>query len=252
MTIALGATGVGVIVLDIEGTTTPIAFVYDVLFPFARAHLREFLQNPDNAGALREPLRLLHEEWLVDPDRTSVPDPDGTSVPDPVRTSVPDPAAAYVEWLMDRDRKSPGLKLLQGRIWEGGYRAGVLKGEVFADVPPALQRWRNAGLEVAIYSSGSELAQQLIFGSTVHGDLTRFISRFFDTAVGAKGEPGSYRRIASDLGRAPDRLLFISDVASELDAAATAGCEVILCLRPGNRPQPAHSYPTISSFDEIV
>ena len=109
-------------------------------------------------------------------------------------------AASYVEWLMDRDRKSPALKLLQGRIWEGGYRAGVLRGEVFADVPPALERWHDAGLDVAIYSSGSELAQRLIFGSTVQGDLTRLIVRFFDTAVGAKGAPESYRRIAAELG----------------------------------------------------
>ena len=159
--------------------------------------------------------------------------------------------ASYVESLMDRDRKSPGLKLLQGLIWEDGYRAGVLKGEVFADVPPALQRWRDAGVDVAIYSSGSELAQQLIFGSTADGDLTRFISRFFDTAVGAKNAPASYRRIAAELGRAPHRLLFISDVTSELDAAAAAGCAVALCVRPGNRPQPDHAYPTISSFDEI-
>ena len=141
---------------------------------------------------------------------------------------------------MDRDRKSPGLKLLQGRIWEGGYRAGILKGEVFADVPPALERWRDAGLDVAIYSSGSELAQRLIFGSTADGDLTRFFSRFFDTAVGAKDAPASYRRIAAELGRATDRIVFISDVTTELDAAGSAGCGVILCVRPGNRPQPDH------------
>jgi enolase-phosphatase E1 len=255
--IALAGKGVEAIVLDIEGTTTPIAFVYDVLFPFARAHLREFLQNPMNADAVREPLQRLHEEWLVDPDR-------GTAVPDGGRTSGDGSelaggdggqlewAASYVEWLMDRDRKSPALKLLQGLIWEGGYRAGALKGEVFADVPPALQRWRGAGLEVAIYSSGSELAQRLIFGNTAYGDLTRFISRFFDTAVGAKGEPASYRRIAADLGRAPDRLVFISDVTAELDAAVSAGCEVILCVRPGNRSQPEHAYTEISSFEEIT
>jgi enolase-phosphatase E1 len=160
-------------------------------------------------------------------------------------------AAAYVESLMDRDRKSPALKQLQGRIWEGGYRAGVLQGEVFADVPPALERWHDAGLDVAIYSSGSELAQRLIFGSTVHGDLTRVIARFFDTAVGAKGAPESYRRIAAELGRAPDRLLFISDVTTELDAAASAGCRVILCVRPGNRPQPDHAYTVISSFEDL-
>ena len=264
MNIALGGKGVEAIVLDIEGTTTPIAFVYDVLFPFARAHLREFLQNPMHADALREPLRRLHKEWLADPEfATSVPGVESTSVPDGERTARDggrlgdrdggqlEWAESYVEWLMDRDRKSPGLKLLQGLIWEGGYRAGALKGEVFVDVPPALQRWRGVGREVAIYSSGSELAQRLIFGNTAHGDLTRFISRFFDTAVGAKGEPGSYRRIAADLGRAPDRLMFISDVTSELDAAASAGCRVILCVRPGNRSQPDHAYTEISSFEEI-
>ena len=244
---ALGAkgttTGIEAIVLDIEGTTTPIAFVYDVLFPFARAHLREFLQNPMNAAQLREPLQRLHEELLVDADH------DADHGPARAWDGGGGAAASYVEALMDRDRKSPGLKLLQGLIWEDGYRAGVLKGEVFADVPPALQRWRDAGLDVAIYSSGSELAQQLIFGSTADGDLTRFISRFFDTAVGAKGAPASYRRIAAELGRAPDRLLFISDVTSELDAAVAAGCAVILCLRPGNRPQPDHAYKEISSFE---
>jgi enolase-phosphatase E1 len=248
-------TGVEAIVLDIEGTTTPIAFVYDVLFPFARRHLREFLQNPANAEALRDPLRRLHEEWIVDSDHGPLEgDPDhgppegGHYVQHEQQVEW---AASYVEWLMDRDRKSPGLKLLQGRIWEDGYRAGALKGEVFADVPPALERWRDAGLDVAIYSSGSELAQRLIFGSTIHGDLTRFIVRFFDTAVGAKGAPASYRRIAAELGRAADRLVFISDVTVELDAAASAGCEVILCVRPGNRPQPDCVYTEVSSFEEI-
>ena len=236
------------IVLDIEGTTTPIAFVYDVLFPFARLHLREFLQNPMNADALREPLQRLYEEWLVDPEARSAGDGGRLAVGD---GGALEWAASYVGWLMDRDRKSPGLKLLQGRIWEGGYRAGVLKGEVFSDVPPALQRWRDARLDVAIYSSGSELAQRLIFGCTAYGDLTPFISRFFDTAVGAKGAPASYRRIAAELGRTPDRLVFISDVTAELDAAGSAGWAAILCVRPGNRPQPDHSYTQISSFDEI-
>jgi enolase-phosphatase E1 len=258
----LGPKGVEAIVLDIEGTTTPIAFVYDVLFPFARAHLREFLNEPTHADALREPLQRLREEWLAEPDRvTSVPAGGLPSVPgepeearDGGQRSAGDGGwvVPYVEWLMDRDRKSPGLKLLQGLIWEDGYRAGVLQGEVFPDVPPALQRWCDRGLDVAIYSSGSELAQRLIFGSTAFGDLTRFIARFFDTAVGAKGSPESYRRIAEALGRAPDRCSFISDVTAELDAARAAGHEAILCVRPGNRQQPPHTYAVIHSFDEIA
>jgi 2,3-diketo-5-methylthio-1-phosphopentane phosphatase len=244
----LGARGVQTIVLDIEGTTTPIAFVYDVLFPFARVHLREHLQNPLNADELREPIRRLREEWSADVARGEQPPrlPDAGSDEEAVTVS------AYVEWLMDRDRKSPGLKLLQGQIWERGYRAGLLRGEVFSDVPLALQRWRDASLDVAIYSSGSELAQRLIFGNTAHGDLTPFISRFLDTAVGAKSAAESYRRIAADLARPPDRILFVSDVTTELGAARSAGCQVLLCVRPGNRAQPDHPYSVISTFEEIV
>jgi enolase-phosphatase E1 len=248
VSVRLGERGVQTIVLDIEGTTTPIAFVHDVLFPFARTHLREHLRNPLNAGSLREPIRRLGEEWSADVDRGEQPPgpPDLESEAGAVAVS------AYVEWLMDRDRKSPGLKMLQGQIWEQGYRAGVLKGEVFSDVRRALPRWREARLDVAIYSSGSELAQRLIFGNTPHGDLTPFISRFFDTAVGPKIAAESYRRIAAGLASAPDRILFISDVTAELDAAGSAGCQVLLCVRPGNRAQPDHLYAAISTFDEIV
>ena len=152
---------------------------------------------------------------------------------------------------MDRDRKSPGLKLLQGRIWERGYRTGELAGKVFPDVAPALRRWRDAGVTVAIYSSGSELAQRLLFGSTGEGDLTKLLSRFFDTAVGPKVSPDSYRRIAGDLGERPDEVLFVSDVTAELDAADAAGCQARLCVRPGNHQQPPHHHAVVHSFDEL-
>jgi 2,3-diketo-5-methylthio-1-phosphopentane phosphatase len=248
VSVRLGERGVQTIVLDIEGTTTPIAFVYDVLFPFARRHLREHLQNAFNADQLREPIRRLREEWSS--DLASGEQPPGLAAAGSEGEAIT--VAAYVEWLMDRDRKSPGLKLLQGQIWEQGYRVGELIGEVFPDVPPALLRWRDARLEVAIYSSGSELAQRLIFGNTAHGDLTPFISRFLDTAMGAKVAPDSYRRIAADLARPPDRILFVSDVAAELGAARSAGYQALLCVRPGNRPQPDHLYTAISSFDQII
>jgi enolase-phosphatase E1 len=114
-----------------------------------------------------------------------------------------------------------------------------------------LQRWREAGIDVVIYSSGSELAQRLLFATTSEGDLTRFISKFFDTAVGAKTSPDSYRHIAGDLARPCPHLLFISDVTAELDAARAAGCRVLLSARPGNRPQPAHTFDVIESFDEV-
>ena len=226
--------GVRSIVLDIEGTTTPIAFVYEVLFPFARAHLREFLQRHADTDACRETLDRLRVEWEHDA----------------AQADLRDGVAAYVEWLMDRDSKSPGLKRLQGLIWERGYRAGLLRGEVFPDVPPALERWRQGHIDVAIYSSGSELAQRLLFESTPDGDLTRFIPRFFDTTVGPKNSPDSYRRITRELGHPAAHVLFVSDVTGELAAAHEAGYQVLLCVRPGNRPQPGE-WPAIDTFDDI-
>src|SRR5262249_24778172 len=145
-------------------------------------------------------------------------------------------AARYLEWLMDRDRKSPGLKRLQGDIWRAGYRDGTLKGEVFPDVPAALKRWKAAGLVVAIYSSGSVAAQKMLFGTTADGDLTSLLAGFFDTAVGPKMATDSYCRIASMMGLETARILFLSDAPAELEAARVAGCQTLLTVRPGNAP----------------
>jgi enolase-phosphatase E1 len=218
------------ILLDIEGTTTPIAFVYDVLFPFARAHAHEHLDQ----DAQRE----LKAEYDGD-----------------VRKGLTPPwssgALAYVHWLMDHDRKSTALKNLQGKIWQAGYRRGDLRGEVFPDVPGALERWHESGMDVRIYSSGSILAQQLIFSTTQYGDLTRFLHGYFDTTTGPKTDAASYTAIAKAFGLPAGEITFISDVTRELDAASAAGMQVLLCLRPDNAPQPSHSYPTISSLSEI-
>jgi enolase-phosphatase E1 len=227
------------ILLDIEGTTTPIAFVYDVLFPYARAHLREYLRDrPDP-----EAIRLLKQEWMGDALRGEAPPTPDESI---------DALATYVEWLMDRDRKSPGLKRLQGLVWERGYRGGELKGEVLADVGPALERWHKRGIKTAIYSSGSVLAQRLLFSTTPSGDLTPLVSAFFDTASGPKTSADSYRRIADALECPADALLFVSDVAAELEAARSAGCRVLLCVRPGNAEQHVSAgVRIVHSFDEI-
>jgi enolase-phosphatase E1 len=145
------------------------------------------------------------------------------------------------------------LKELQGLIWEAGYRSGQLRGEVYPDVPPALQRWGESGVRTAIYSSGSELAQRQLFQSTAYGDLTPRISGFFDTAVGAKGNAASYARIADALRERPEYVLFVSDVVAEITAAASAGCPVVLMVRPGNRPQQgSERFPMIRSFDAMV
>ena len=221
------------ILLDIEGTTTPIRFVYDVLFPFARAHAHEHL-NP----ATEEALKSDHDRDLA---RGLEPLPPPWSFG----------ALAYVHWLIDEDRKTTALKELQGRIWQDGYRRGELRGEVFPDVPPALEGWHRAGIDIRIFSSGSILAQKLIFSTTPQGDLTRFLNGYFDTTTGSKAEASSYTAIADAFAVPAAEILFVSDVVRELAAAAAAGLDVCLAVRPGNPSQPQNSYRSISSFAEI-
>ena len=247
--IRLAQRGVRLVLLDIEGTTTPMTFVHDVLFPFARAHLGSWIRDADGSADLAEITFQLASEHAADVRNEEPVPPWHAGSGAQAEASV----IAYANWLMDRDRKSPGLKRLQGLIWEQGYQAGALRGEVFPDVPPALRRWSAAGIAIAIYSSGSELAQRRLFASTVHGDLTPLITAFFDTAVGPKREAASYSRIASALGHAPGHILFISDVDLELTAAAHAGQQTLLSLRAGNTPQPdAGRFEAVHSFEDIV
>jgi enolase-phosphatase E1 len=243
--IADPSSGVRVVLLDIEGTTTPIAFVHETLFTFARERLDRYLASHWADSALQEAVRKLANERAAESGAA----PEWKiETADELRAS----AAAYVRWLMDGDRKSPGLKELQGLIWEDGYRDGHLRGVVWEDVPDALKRWRHAGLRIAIYSSGSELAQRRLFESTAQGDLTPMISAFFDTRVGGKLSPDSYDRIAKALEVAPGEMCFVSDVAGELAAAATAGCRVVLSARPGNPPQSGvEAFPMVTSFEQI-
>ena len=219
------------ILLDIEGTTTPIAFVHDVLFSYAREHVREFLST--NSAA--DDIALLREDHAVDVTEGRNPPPQ---------------MAEYVEWLIALDRKSTGLKSLQGKIWRQGYESGSLQSTVFADVAPAFERWRERGLRISIFSSGSVLAQQLLFAHTEVGDLTPFIDSYFDTRIGKKGDAESYRRIAETMNLEVHEILFISDVVVELEAANEAGMKAILSIRPGNVPQP-EKYSSIRTFDSI-
>lgn len=235
------------ILLDIEGTTTPIDFVYQVLFPFARTHVKNFLLQHWMTAGVQEDLAGLRKERAADAEQGLTPPVIGAGSEEAQIES----AVAYVQWLMDQDRKSTPLKSLQGRIWEEGYRSGELLSQVFDDVPPAMERWHKQGRRVCIYSSGSVLAQKLLFGFTVAGDLRPLINGYFDTAVGAKQEAESYRRIAAALQQPPEEILFVSDVVAELDAAQTAGLQVVLSLRPGNRPQPSNSYNAVHTFDEF-
>ncbi|HEV8368019.1 MAG TPA: acireductone synthase [Pyrinomonadaceae bacterium] len=231
------STNVRAVLLDIEGTTTPISFVHDALFPYSRQHLKTFLEQHADSSDVIADLARFRNEHTVDVDAGQEPPP---------------LIEEYVYWLIDRDRKSPALKSLQGKIWEQGYKDGTLKSSVFADVPPALQRWHDAGISVNIFSSGSVLAQKLLFAHTDEGDLTKLINSYFDTRVGKKTDVESYRQIASRLSTAAQEVHFISDVIAELDAASGAGMKTSLCIRPGNAAQDSNSrHQTIRSFDEL-
>ena len=234
------------ILLDIEGTTTPIAFVTRTLVPYAREHLHAYLAESaasPHGVALLEALRLEH---AGDRDAHAAVTAWPQSAPDALAK-----AEAYAGWLMHHDRKSPALKELQGHIWERGYRSGALVAPVFPDVEPAFRRWRGEGHALGIFSSGSVMAQQWLFRCSTAGDLTPHIQWYFDTQTGPKRDPVSYERIAGLAGEAPSAILFLSDVAAELDAARTAGMRTVLSQRPENPPQPPHDHAVAVTFDQI-
>jgi len=235
------------ILLDIEGTTTPISFVYRTLFPFAAAHVEEFLQQhstDDEVSDLVAQLRV-HREAQAE-HSVNLPPWSDVSVGERLHS-----AAAYVRYLMERDSKITLLKSLQGKIWEAGYRSGELRGDVYPDVPHALVRWRAQGRRVAIFSSGSILAQKLLFAHSTAGDLTKFLDAFFDTTTGAKQDPQSYQCIAAALALTPREILFLSDVTAELDAARAAGMQTVLSLRPDVTKPGRLAHPCIRTFDEV-
>lgn len=230
------------ILLDIEGTTTPVDFVHQVLFPYARARVHDYLELHANDPGVRADIALLRAEHAAESPAPDLP---------------PWNPESYVYWLMDRDRKSTGLKALQGRIWEDGYRAGELKGkgEVYPDVRPALERWHGAGKTIAIFSSGSVQAQRNLFANTTAGDLSPFLSGYFDTTTGPKRDANSYRTIAAALQKQPATILFVSDVAAELDAARAAGMRTALCMREPEAPVPFPDpidHARIRSFAELA
>jgi enolase-phosphatase E1 len=237
-----------IVLLDIEGTTTPIAFVYDVLFPYARRKIADFLNRHLTSAEVRADLARLRDEREADFRQGLDPPP----YDDDSREKLRESAVSYLHWLMDSDRKSTPLKALQGKVWEEGYRAGELKSRVFADVPRAFELWRDRSIQIYIFSSGSVLAQKLLFAHTEAGDLTGFISGYFDTNIGPKSDAESYRRIADAVKTAPPKIVFVSDVTKELAAAREAGMQAVLAVRPGNHPQQdSASYPVVTTLDDL-
>ncbi|XP_037492079.1 probable bifunctional methylthioribulose-1-phosphate dehydratase/enolase-phosphatase E1 [Jatropha curcas] len=240
------------IVLDIEGTTTPISFVADVLFPYARDNVGRHLTTTYETVETQDDIKLLRsqvEEDLAQGVNGSVPIPPDDAGKEEVVAAL----VANVEAMIRADRKITALKQLQGHIWRTGFENNELEGVVFDDVPEALEKWHCLGVKVYIYSSGSRLAQRLIFGKTNYGDLRKYLSGFFDTTVGNKKETNSYIEISQSLGvDKPSEVLFITDVLQEAVAAKGAGLEVAISIRPGNASLPEnHGFKTINSFSEI-
>ncbi len=233
------------ILLDIEGTTSSVAYVFDVMFPYARKRLRNYLDDHWDCEELQAAL----EQVAVDAGSQSMTDFCQSQQADECRSKM----IEHLETLMDADAKTTGLKELQGILWRSGFASGALKSHLFDDVPPALTKWREAGRDIRIYSSGSVAAQKLFFAHTTAGDLLPAFSGHYDTRIGPKREKTSYDHIAADWNAQPDDILFLSDITAELDAARQAGFHTGLLRRPGNAmPPDGHGHPEIESFREVV
>nr|KAJ0187953.1 hypothetical protein LSAT_V11C900495510 [Lactuca sativa] len=249
------------VVLDIEGTTTPISFVTDVLFPYARDNVRMHLEATYDSDDTKEDIKLLRSQVQDDLQNGvigAVPIPSDDAEKEEVISAL----VANVEGMIKADRKITSLKQLQGHIWHTGFKKNELEGVVYDDVPQALERWHACGVKVYIYSSGSRLAQRLLFGYTNYGDLRKYLCGFFDTTIGNKKETKSYIEISESLGvDEPSDILFVTDVYQEAVAAKIAGTvepnvltglEVMISVRPGNGPLPEnHGFMLIKSFTEI-
>ena len=217
------------VLLDIEGTTSSLGFVRDVLFPYAREHLRGFVErrsgDPVIEAELRAVERIARAEGAGD-----------------------EPALTSLERWMAQDRKLTPLKALQGLLWEEAFDRRAFVAHVYPEVPAALARFRDRGLALYVYSSGSVRAQRAFFRHSSAGDLTSFISGWFDTSSGSKSDPASYRSIAATLEREPGELAFLSDSPSELDAARAAGLSTVALLRG---PQELDGHRAATRFDEL-
>jgi enolase-phosphatase E1 len=221
------------ILTDVEGTTTSISFVHEVLFPFSKEKLKDFvLTNLDNTEVAKN-LDLTKATALKENDKA---------------LSDNEACDLLLKWIAE-DRKHPALKSLQGLIWEQGYNSGVIRGHVYKDVPKALEMWKKSGLTLGVYSSGSVKAQQLIFEFSTEGNLRPYFSHHFDTAIGHKREIQSYLNIAKDLQLSPDQILFLSDIKEELDAARSAGMKTIQLVR--QQDVIIGDHPTVKDFLDI-
>ncbi|KAI8579442.1 hypothetical protein K450DRAFT_271982 [Umbelopsis ramanniana AG] len=242
------------VILDIEGTTTPITFVKDVLFPYVTSGLYKFLTENWGSPGLDQQIELLRQQAEQDIEagiKQAVLIPHETSSnADQVRAAV----QQCIEWQMQEDRKIGALKSFQGYMWKEGYESGELCGQVYDDVVPAFDRWKQQGCKIYIYSSGSVPAQKLLFGHSVKGDLLPYFSGHFDTSIGSKIESSSYIAISKAIEANPSDILFVSDNVKEIIAAEEAGFQVVLSDRPDIAPltqQDRLNRRVVTSFSQI-
>ena len=233
------------ILLDIEGTTSSVSFVYDVMFPFVRRELDKYLCANWDSAVLNEMCDLIAKDAGYESFAAWC----GSETEVGKRQQL---LRAEVLRLMEGDVKATGLKALQGLIWQSGFESGEIQAHVYDDVLPAIQAWNDAECDVRIFSSGSIAAQKLFFGHTVVGNILHLFRGHYDTTTGPKKEAASYQAIAKDFGLPPAQILFLSDVLDELEAARAARLQTGLCKRPGNAKVAAgHGHPEITSFDQI-
>lgn len=219
------------ILTDIEGTTSSLSFVKDVLFPYARERMADFVRDHAHDAAVRKPLNDI--KHIV-----------GRDLSDHQITEQ------LIRWI-DEDKKITPLKALQGMIWEDGYRRDAFKGHVYEDAVRKLRQWKSQGMRLYVFSSGSVHAQKLLFAHTEYGDLTPLFSGYFDTTVGNKREAASYHAIAEVIDSDPSEILFLSDIKEELDAAHAAGMQAVWLVREGALDEAAE-HRQVATFDDLL
>ena len=237
------------LLLDIEGTTCPITFVSGVLFPYAKAELAQFLAGQHHEASVQALISDAWQEWHLDLDPRSQRLLQST--PHEKEDTEHRAIIQYLQHLIEIDKKSTVLKDFQGKIWKQGYENGQIQTALFPETTAALKSWGKAGLKLAVYSSGSVAAQQLLYNYTSEGDLRQLFCGWFDTHKGNKKETTSYRAIAQELQAKPEQVTFISDSKAECDAATEAGLSTLFSLRPGNPDQEPGNHPVITDLSDV-
>ncbi|PJZ83094.1 acireductone synthase [Leptospira harrisiae] len=236
--------------LDIEGTTAPIAFVHQVLFPYAKKHITRFLKDFQFSELQRKEIQSEFEKDSALREESFLSRFFKSNSHTKMETIVfsQDLIPSYFEYLIEKDRKFGPLKEIQGKIWKEGYESGEIKSIVYSDVPGFLKTAMDSGIKNHVYSSGSVEAQILIYQYSELGDLRNYFESYFDTAVGGKREKTSYENIAHELRSQPDQIRFFTDIVEEAEAAKAIGMDVVILNRPGNIPQKPHPFPIWDHF----